>query len=91
MKALGNWLHNHGLKFGIYSSPGPKTCGGYLGSYQHEIQDATTYAKWGIDYLKYDWCSYGNIAKGDTTLAAYEKPYKVMEKALRSSKAGYQL
>lgn len=86
MKSLGNWLHSHGLKFGIYSSPGPRTCGGYLGSYQHEQQDATTYANWGIDYLKYDWCSYENIAKGDTTLAAYQKPYKVMQKALRSQK-----
>lgn len=86
MKGLGNWLHSHGLKFGIYSSPGSKTCGGYLGSYQHELQDATTYAGWGIDYLKYDWCSYENIAKGDTTLVAYEKPYKVMQQALRSQK-----
>lgn len=86
MKVLGNWLHEHGLKFGIYSSPGPQTCGGYLGSWQHEKQDATTYANWGIDYLKYDWCSYENIAKGDTTLAAYEKPYKVMQHALRTQK-----
>jgi hypothetical protein len=86
MKGLGNWLHDHGLKFGIYSSPGPKTCGGYLGSYQHELQDAKTYANWGIDYLKYDWCSYGDIAKNDTTLAAYQAPYKIMQQALRSQK-----
>jgi len=86
MKTLGDWLHDHGLKFGIYSSPGPKTCGGYLGSYQHEMQDATSYADWGIDYLKYDWCSYGDIAKDDTTLAAYQKPYKVMQAVLRSQK-----
>ncbi|HYM95033.1 MAG TPA: putative Ig domain-containing protein, partial [Chitinophagaceae bacterium] len=86
IKVLGNWLHDHGLKFGIYSSPGPRTCGGYLGSWQHERQDAASYASWGIDYLKYDWCSYENIAKGDTSLAAYEKPYKVMQAALRSQK-----
>jgi hypothetical protein len=87
MKALGDWLHTHGLKFGIYSSPGPKTCGGYLGSYQHERQDAATYAAWGIDYLKYDWCSYGEIhSEKDTTLASYEKPYQVMQKALRAQK-----
>ncbi|MCC7400511.1 MAG: hypothetical protein IT214_03410 [Chitinophagaceae bacterium] len=86
MKVLGNWLHDHGLKFGIYSSPGPRTCGDYLGSWQHEKQDAASYANWGIDYLKYDWCSYGDIAKGDTSLAAYEKPYKVMQQALRSQK-----
>lgn len=82
MKALGDWLHSKGLKFGIYSSPGPLTCGGYLGSYQYELNDATSYANWGIDYLKYDWCSYGRIAGNDTTLAAYQKPYIVMRDAL---------
>jgi hypothetical protein len=87
MKALGDWLHSRGLKFGIYSSPGPKTCGGYLGSYQHELQDAGSYAGWGIDYLKYDWCSYGDIHNSkDTTLASYIKPYTVMMKALRAQK-----
>jgi len=84
MKKLGEWLHNNGLKFGIYSSPGNSTCGGYLGSYQHELQDATTYANWGIDYLKYDWCSYGDIHNAkDTTLASYKKPYEVMQDALQ--------
>ena len=82
MKDLGDWLHGKGLKFGIYSSPGTLTCGGYLGSYQHELNDATSYASWGIDYLKYDWCSYGRIAGKDTTLAAYQKPYMVMRDAL---------
>jgi hypothetical protein len=87
MKALGNWLHDKGLKFGIYSSPGPKTCGGYLGSYKFEKQDAAMYANWGIDYLKYDWCSYGDLKEGkDTALAAFQKPYKVMQAALRSQK-----
>jgi alpha-galactosidase len=83
MKALGDWLHSKGLKFGIYSSPGPKTCGGYLASYQHELNDATRYATWGIDYLKYDWCSYEDIAGKDTTLATYQKPYLVMRDALQ--------
>lgn len=87
MKALGNWLHEKGLKFGIYSSPGPKTCGGYLGSYKFEKLDAAMYANWGIDYLKYDWCSYGDLKEGkDTALAAFQKPYKVMQAALRSQK-----
>jgi alpha-galactosidase len=87
MKALGNWLHEKGLKFGIYSSPGPKTCGGYLGSYKFEKQDAAMYANWGIDYLKYDWCSYGDLKEGkDTALAAFQKPYKLMQAALRSQK-----
>jgi len=86
MKALGDWLHALGLKFGIYSSPGPRTCGGYLASYQHEMQDATSYAEWGIDYLKYDWCSYGDIFKkaGDTSVAAYMKPYQIMRHALKA-------
>jgi hypothetical protein len=58
MVALSEYIHSKGLKFGIYTSPGPKTCGGYLGSYQHEAQDIKTYEKWNVDYLKYDWCSY---------------------------------
>jgi hypothetical protein len=81
MKALGDSIHALGLKFGIYSSPGPLTCGGYTASYQHEINDAGSYASWGIDYLKYDWCSYDNIAK-DHTVPSLQTPYKVMRKAL---------
>ena len=84
MKSLGDWLHSKGLKFGIYSSPGRLTCGGYTGSYQHEQQDAESYNKWGIDYLKYDWCSYSEVAGNDTSLETFVKPYAVMEKALRS-------
>ena len=56
MKALGDYIHSKGLKFGIYSSPGPKTCAGFEGSYGHEEQDAQTYAEWGVDFLKYDLC-----------------------------------
>jgi len=82
MKALGDWLHGKGLKFGIYSSPGPRTCGGFLGSYQHELQDAKTYADWGIDYLKYDWCSYAEIAGNDNSLTMRQKPYLLMRDAL---------
>jgi alpha-galactosidase len=58
MKALADYVHSKGLKLGIYSSPGPKTCAGYEGSLGHEEQDAQMYASWGIDYLKYDLCSY---------------------------------
>jgi alpha-galactosidase len=61
MKALADYVHSKGLKLGIYSSPGPNTCAGYEGSYGHEEQDARTYAAWGIDYLKYDWCGARNI------------------------------
>jgi len=58
MKALADYVHSKGLKLGIYSSPGPKTCGGFEGSLGHEEQDAQLYASWGIDYLKYDLCSF---------------------------------
>lgn len=81
MKRLGDSLHAMGLKFGIYSSPGPLTCGQYAGSYQYEMNDAKSYALWGVDYLKYDWCSYSEIAK-DTTLAERKKPYFIMRDAL---------
>lgn len=81
MKALGDSIHSLGLKFGIYSSPGPLTCGGYTASYQHELQDAQSFARWGVDYLKYDWCSYGRIAK-DNSLPELKKPYFVMREAL---------
>jgi alpha-galactosidase len=57
MKALADYVHSKGLKLGIYSCAGSKTCGGRPGSRGHEYQDALTYAQWGIDYLKYDWCN----------------------------------
>jgi alpha-galactosidase len=81
MKALSDYIHSKGLKFGIYSSPGPKTCAGFEGSYEHEDQDAKTYAKWGVDYLKHDLCSYYNIAK-DQSPEEMKKPYIVMRDAL---------
>ena len=82
MKSLSAYVHGLGLKLGIYSSPGTKTCGAYAGSYQHEDQDAITYADWGIDYLKYDWCSYGEIAPAKPSLDDYKKPYFVMRSSL---------
>ncbi|MCC6396740.1 MAG: putative Ig domain-containing protein, partial [Bacteroidetes bacterium] len=81
MKALSAYVHGLGLKLGIYSSPGPLTCAGYAGSYRYEVLDARQYADWGIDYLKYDWCSYRTIAK-DQSRAEYQKPYRVMRAAL---------
>jgi alpha-galactosidase len=60
MKALGDYLHARGLKFGLYSDAGDKTCGGRPGSQGHEFQDAAQYARWGVDYLKYDWCNTGS-------------------------------
>jgi alpha-galactosidase len=81
MKALANYVHSKGLKLGIYSSPGPKTCADYEGSFRHEEQDAKTYAAWGIDYLKYDWCSATRVYDYHSMPAVYAK----MGRALRNS------
>lgn len=83
IKATSDYVHSKGLRFGIYSSPGPKTCGGYLGSYQHEMQDASTYANWGIDYLKYDWCSYTEVCPDQNNLMEQKKPYILMGECLK--------
>ena len=83
MKALADYVHSKGLKIGIYSSPGPKTCAGYEGSYGHEEQDARTWAAWGIDYLKYDWCSAGRIYKDDEMHAVYQKMGDALHKTGR--------
>ncbi len=61
MKGLGEYIHARGLKFGIYSSPGPTTCANYAASYGYEQKDADLYASWGVDYLKYDLCSYRTL------------------------------
>jgi len=88
MKALADYVHSKKLKLGIYSSPGPKTCAGYEGSYNHEEQDAKTYAAWGIDYLKYDLCSFSEIMKqqapNDTAkqYAMMREAYAKMHRAL---------
>ncbi|MDR0230608.1 MAG: glycoside hydrolase family 27 protein [Dysgonamonadaceae bacterium] len=61
IKALADYVHSKGLKFGIYSDAGRKTCGGRPGSFGHEYQDALQYARWNVDFLKYDWCETENI------------------------------
>ncbi len=73
MKALADYVHSKGLKLGLYSSPGPNTCEGYDGSYGHEAQDARTWAAWGIDYIKYDWCGARNIYTDAEMQAVYQK------------------
>jgi alpha-galactosidase len=91
MKALADYVHGKGLKLGIYSSPGPKTCAGFEGSYGHEVQDAETYAAWSIDYLKYDLCSFDKImeaagspeAAHKLMLDAYTKMHNALLKAGR--------
>ncbi|HTY10035.1 MAG TPA: putative Ig domain-containing protein [Bacteroidota bacterium] len=81
MKALSAYIHGKGLKMGVYSSPGPLTCGGCTASFGYEEKDAQKYGEWGVDYLKYDWCSYN----GNTSvLSDLMKPYTVMRNALNS-------
>jgi len=77
IKALADYIHSRGLKFGIYSDAGTKTCGGRPGSQGHEYQDALQYARWGVDYLKYDWCSSGSRNA--------EEAYATMADALKAS------
>jgi alpha-galactosidase len=77
MKALADYIHGKGLKFGIYNCAGSKTCGGYPGSRGHEYQDARTYAMWDVDYLKYDWCNTGKINA--------EEAYSTMRDALKAA------
>ena len=92
MKALADYVHSKGLKLGIYSGPGTRTCANYEGSLGHEEQDAKMYADWGIDYLKYDLCSFhrdvmekqapnDKAAQMRLMVAAYEK----MGKALKAT------
>jgi alpha-galactosidase len=80
MKAMTDHIHGLGLKAGIYTSPGPRTCAGFYGSYEHEAQDAARFVEWGFDFLKYDWCSYGEVApKGSAPEAErLQKPYRLM-------------
>jgi alpha-galactosidase len=83
MKALADYVHSKGLKIGIYSSPGPKTCANYEGSYGHEEQDAQTYAAWGMDYLKYDWCSAAKVYKLSEMPTVYKKMHDALERTGR--------
>ena len=64
MKAVADYIHSKGLKFGMYSCAGVQTCAGYPSSYDHEFTDAATFAEWGVDYLKYDFCNFSNIIHG---------------------------
>ena len=77
MKALADYVHAKGLKLGIYSDAGTETCGGMPGSLGHEYQDALQYARWGVDYLKYDWCNTPNINP--------QGAYQLISDALRAS------
>ncbi len=78
MKALCDYIHSLGLKVGIHTSPGPKTCSGREASYGHEEQDAKTFARWGIDFVKYDWCSGEEVYKPGEMQAAYQKMHAAL-------------
>lgn len=78
MKAVGDYIHSKGLKFGMYNCAGTSTCAGLPGTHGHEYQDALSYASWGVDYLKYDWCNTEGINAKDA--------YKTMSKALAATK-----
>ena len=91
MKALADYVHSKGLKLGIYSSPGPETCAHFPASYEHEQQDADTYAQWGVDYLKYDLCGLREQMKAAPTPEASHKimidAYVKMRDALKACSA----
>ena len=82
MKGLADYVHARGLKFGIYSSPGPFSCVNYVGSHGYEAQDATTFAAWGVDLLKYDWCSAADIYG---TRKEMRGRYQIMGEALEET------
>jgi alpha-galactosidase len=82
MKALTDYIHSKGLKAGIYTSPGPLTCAHHVAAWQHEQQDVEQFVDWGFDFLKYDWCSYRDIAKNPDR-AALQKPYRLISEILR--------
>ena len=101
MKDLTDAIHALGFKAGLYSSPGRVTCGSCTGSLGHEMQDATSWAEWGFDYVKYDWCSYWEVFSKETggrnmwdqacydDLAireSYVKPYRLMGECLKKQK-----
>ncbi|MDR2121315.1 MAG: NPCBM/NEW2 domain-containing protein, partial [Tannerella sp.] len=85
MKQMTDFIHSLGLKAGLYSSPGKVTCGGYAGSLGHEAQDVRSYCDWGFDFLKYDWCSYGQEVKDPVSLEDLQKPYRLMDALLKEA------
>jgi alpha-galactosidase len=89
MRAMTDYIHAKGLRAGTYISPGPRTCQGYAGSYQHERQDAEQFARWGFDFLKYDWCTYGQVynermKQSQDDLAEKKDPYEQMGGILKT-------
>ncbi len=89
MRELTDYIHSFGFKAGLYSSPGPLTCGRCEASYGHEMEDASSWAEWGFDYIKYDWCSYHDIFEermkkdGADLVQEYIRPYAIMNECLK--------
>ncbi len=84
MKGMADYIHDLGLKAGLYSSPGPWTCGGCTGSWQHEQSDAAQYAAWGFDYCPNDMISYHDVVPAcETSLDLAQQPYRLMGNFLR--------
>ncbi len=77
MKAMTDYIHAKGLKAGIYTSPGPRTCAGFTAAWQHEEPDVRRFVEWGFDFLKYDWCSYGDTAD-EKNLDDLQRPYRLI-------------
>jgi alpha-galactosidase len=77
MKAMTDYIHAKGLKAGIYTSPGPTTCAGFTAAWQHEELDIQRSVEWGFDFLKYDWCSYGDFAD-EKNLEDLQRPYRLV-------------
>lgn len=84
MNALTDHIHSKGLRAGLYTSPGPLTCQRFQGSHQHEEIDARRFAEWGFDFLKYDWCTYREVATGEG-LERFQRPYRLMGNILKES------
>ena len=81
MPGLADYIHAKGLKAGLYTSPGPSTCAGFTGAWEHEAMDAALFAAWGFDFLKYDWCSYERVATGEGR-ERFVRPYRQMRDLL---------
>ena len=81
MRLMVDYIHSKGLKAGTYTSPGTTTCAGHTSAYGFEEQDVKRFVEWGFDFLKYDWCSYGSIAK-DQSIPELQKPYLLMSSIL---------
>jgi alpha-galactosidase len=90
IQGMCDYIHDKGLRAGIYTSPGRWTCAGYVGTYGHEQADLDQFAQWGFDFLKYDWCSYEwiyneRMKESNNNIAEYRHPYQLMGDLLKQA------